>query len=78
VTRNLFFLGFEFHPTNLDRLGINQIRQQGKYPGGTIMGLGATTRDNIARYKMINDSIHHGKFHDLDVYSFLHDKVILT
>lgn len=87
----LYFLGFGYHQSNLDRLAIESAGKEKKAIMGTTMGLSLDRRQHmfelIKRLRPLNyqrnlAATPHGTVGDMlpdcDVYTFLHDHVNLT
>ncbi len=76
--KQLFFLGFGYHPTNLTRLGIDTLKQWPKKPAkvrGTCYGLGRTEIRNVERLEIAFLQRRHENFLNEKVYDFLHKYV---
>ena len=74
--QRLYFLGFGYHPSNIARLKIESMKKKRIY--GTVSGLSKArkeyVKDTVQRQNTID---FHGSFFEDDVYTFLHDRVIL-
>ena len=74
----IYFLGFGFHPINVERLGLRSLKQN-KEIRGTCMGLPLQEKMEMRKlFKEIKAEYKSGEFLiDTDNYHFLHDYAIL-
>jgi len=80
--RSVYFLGFGYDRTNVDRLKLPSLDYKTDKFGGTCMGLSLETRH---RMKVLQSNTPQGPYplicqpswKDVDVYDFLHDHIIL-
>jgi hypothetical protein len=65
--QRVYFLGFGYHPTNLERLGING-KKSGRIIGGTAMGLSPLEMKQI--HEITGGAINQDSLIDTDIVSF--------
>lgn len=79
----VYFLGFGYDKTNVDRLKLSSLRYKHNKFGGTCMGL---SRETIDRMRVLPSNgppanhplISHEMWQNAKVYDFLHDHIILN
>lgn len=76
--KRLYFLGFGYHPSNIDRLKIESLNER-KHIMGTIQGLSREREEALKTMLRGRNSVGHDLSRvDANSYDFLHDQVDLT
>ena len=75
MAKRTHFLGFGFHSTNLQRLGLSELSHGQFTGGGTCMGLSRDTKEKVLRVACLGNEFEK-RFFPTTTYEYLHEQVV--